>query len=99
MEIQKYRISRVVDDTYLMSGSWDNPELIFNMCKELGLADDIEERMHVISFDAGMNAVAVSEVAHGGTNGIFVDFSNIFRRALVCGANRIVLVHNHLLAA
>lgn len=51
--------------------------------------------MYVLFLSNRLEIVGISEVAHGGVSEMYVDVSNIFKRALLCNAKNIILAHNH----
>lgn len=54
-----------------------------------------EEHLWLIAFDASGRVKGVFEVSHGTSTASLIDPAAIFMRALLVGANRIALVHNH----
>ena len=68
-------------------------EVLFNEC--FHLKQKAEEYLYMLALSAAMQPVGIFEVSHGIINSCFANPREIFIRALLCGANSIILVHNH----
>ena len=54
-----------------------------------------EEYLYELCFTSKMRLIGVFEIAHGTIDHIQISPREIFQKALMCGAARVVLVHNH----
>jgi len=59
------------------------------------LGGRVREYMLVLHLDARHTLIGFEEVAHGSQNVVHVHASDVFRGALVGGANAIIVAHNH----
>ena len=55
----------------------------------------LEEHLYMISFSAKLCPTAIFEVASGTATGCLFSPREVFIRALLCGAVRIAVAHNH----
>ena len=83
------------DGDFGVIDSGDNPEMVYQICKGLGLTNDPEERVYVIMLDNQLQVLGVSEVSHGSSATANVGIGGIFKRALLCNASNIIIAHNH----
>lgn len=103
MQIKTYRLIRrdgcpALEQTNGMDyqGKCDRPDDVYQlMCDVFGLGNSMDEFVYMICLDRLLNPLGVFELAHGGYGGSYVDFKSLFTRALLNGANSLVLVHNH----
>lgn len=73
-----------------------DPENIVKMMNDVfWMEKRTEEFLYELCFTTRMQLIGVFEVSHGGVNYTVSNPREIFQRALLCGAARIVLVHNH----
>ena len=61
----------------------------------IGAAQRVSESVWVILLDARGKLIAVHECARGGVAHVSIDIAEVFRAALVIGANSLILAHNH----
>ena len=54
-----------------------------------------EEHVWLLVFDAKNHLIGIFEISHGSYTQASLNPAQILQRALLCGAVRIVLVHNH----
>ena len=54
-----------------------------------------EEHCYLIALDVKLRVIGVFEISHGTVDYSAMSARSIFIRALLCGAAKIVLVHNH----
>lgn len=74
----------------------NSPQKIACMMNVMYDADNLpEEHMWLLALNMKCRLIGVFDVAHGFVNGCYVTPREIFTRACVCGAGRIVVVHNH----
>lgn len=62
---------------------------VFEMDKET------EEYMYLLCFNTKMKLQGVFEISHGTVDASLVSPREIFQKALLCNASRIVIAHNH----
>ena len=85
-----------VGSTKLAEGVLNSPKLISELfCKVFGADKCLEEHVWEICLDVKMNPVALFEISHGTINASAVSPANIYRRALLSSAARVVIAHNH----
>lgn len=68
---------------------------IAEMVKAWGLTDSTQEKLWVVSYDAGRNLRIATEVARGGYNDVTVSIPALLTAVLMSGTDRFVVVHNH----
>lgn len=77
----------------------DNPELAFKLFKSaLEMEDKIDqekEHFYVLHLDSRNHLKLLELVAVGTLNGALVHPREVFRRAIVEGAAKIIIAHNH----
>lgn len=95
MLIQKYSLQLVLDDEFDDIGSVSNSTRIYRLAQKIGLTNFPEEHVYVVFTDVKLEAIAVSEVSHGGMNTSEIDIRNIFKRAYLCNADGFIIIHNH----
>ena len=78
------------DDCY--SGP-DNVANMLNTVFKHGL--QTEEIVYMLCLDTANHLIGVFEISHGNTCTSLIDPSVIFKKALLCGSNRIIIAHNH----
>ncbi len=66
---------------------------LISKCPEILVGD--RERFHVIGLNVGCRPLFVEEIGIGGLASCPVDPRDVFRRAMLEGANAIILAHNH----
>lgn len=76
--------------------SLNNPEAVFRMMKSVFDADkQTEEYLWLLCLNAKNRITGVFEVSHGTIDYSLVSPREIFMKAMLCGANRIMIAHNH----
>lgn len=74
----------------------DNPKKCFDFINAVYDANHLsEEHFYVIATDMKSNPIGIFDVAHGATDGSYVQPREILIRLLLCGASAAFLVHNH----
>lgn len=72
------------------------PSRIVDMMNELfSIENATEEYIYLLLFNSVLNLLGVFEVSHGTMDSALVTPREIFMKALLAGATRIILVHNH----
>lgn len=66
---------------------------MLNECFRLGFQS--EEHLVMIALDVALQPLGIFEVGHGTSSYCMMSIPDIFKRALMCGSNRIILAHNH----
>lgn len=105
MKLAKYktiqgdgRIPQLVKESSYDSSlnTLNNPEKVVKLMKDVfQIHRETEEYMYEICVDAGGKPIAVFEISHGSVCGTMASSREIFQKALLIGAARIVVVHNH----
>ena len=73
-----------------------NPQLIVDMMNELfHLSSKVEEYVYMVSFSASFEVLGIFEISHGSINFSSISPREIMIRALLSGANGVVILHNH----
>lgn len=73
-----------------------SPEMIVQVMNEVVHAEELaEEHIWLLAMTVKGRLIGMFEIAHGTVDGCMTSPREIFTRACVCGAARIVLVHNH----
>ena len=72
-----------------------SPEKIVELCNYLEFEKKAEEHVYMMCFSTKNDLLGLFEVSHGTINASFLSPREIFQRALLCGANGFILVHNH----
>lgn len=73
-----------------------NVDIVFKMLNEcFRLGYQAEEHLCLIAMDIKLKPLAIFEVAHGTSNTCIADSADVFKRAMLVGASRIILAHNH----
>ena len=74
----------------------NNPEKVVKLMKDVfQIHRETEEYMYEICVDERGKPIAVFEISHGSVCGTMASSREIFQKALLVGASRIVVVHNH----
>lgn len=66
-----------------------------DVLRQFGLGDASDEIFAMLCLDTKLNIVGVHEVAHGTDDQATFKTSDVFKRALLNNANRIIVAHNH----
>ena len=74
---------------------FDNPKRIVNLVEEIGLSNKMEEYLYLLCLDSRLHFLGFCEVSHGAADYSVIDSKSIFQRALLLGAVKIILIHNH----
>lgn len=83
-------------DEYAKYSSLSSPESVADLVNTLyNLCDLTEEYVYMLAVNSKNLPVGVFEVSHGTVDCSVVAPREIFMRALLCGAAKIILVHNH----
>lgn len=76
--------------------SFRNPKAVVEVLNSLFRLDkQAEEYVYMLAMNTKGRALGVFEVSHGTVNQSICSPRDIFIKALLCGAVRIILVHNH----
>lgn len=87
----------VQEDSHDYSVSnFDSPKYVVDMINSIfNLNKQAEEYIYMIALNTKNMILGVFEVSHGSVNWAICGPREIFIRALLCGASKIILVHNH----
>ncbi len=89
-------LTKESSEEYSAYSSLSSPESISDMVNTLyNLCDLTEEYVYLLALNSKNLPVGVFEVSHGTVDCSAVAPREVFMRALLCGASRIILVHNH----
>lgn len=76
--------------------SLNNPDAIIDCMNEVfNLNKMSEEYIYLLCFNTKLSLQGVFEVSHGTVNMSITDPSIIFKKALLCNAASIAIIHNH----
>lgn len=74
----------------------DRALIAVDVCnKLLGLNKLAEERVVLVALNAGMIISGISIVSHGESNAAPINIRGVLTRALLLGANNVIILHNH----
>lgn len=88
----------VIKDREIEYGTncYDNPKDIVMMMNSIFRLDRLsEEYAYMLCLNTKCHLIGVFEISHGTVNASFVSPRDVFMKALLVGACRIVIVHNH----
>lgn len=85
-ESKEYNEYRALDEAGKIA---DCVNSLYNLCNRA------EEYVYMLALDTKLGPIAMFEVTHGTVDISHVSPREVFIRALLCGASRIVLIHNH----
>ena len=106
MKIQKKNLIYETDKTitvvtesshyYPNLDNLNNPKKIAEMFETVyHISSQVEEHLYLLCLDNKYRSLGVFDVSHGGVDFAIANSRSIFQRALLVGASRIVLAHNH----
>lgn len=74
----------------------DKPKVAYDIFREAFHPElKVEEYMYLMACDAADHVKGLFIVSQGMVNGTLLNIHGIMVRALLCGANRIIVAHNH----
>lgn len=74
----------------------DSPSQVADMMFEVfDISCRVEEYLYLIAFDGCLHPLYLFELSHGTSDVTVVGVKELFMRVLMCGASKIILVHNH----
>lgn len=65
------------------------------MINDFELNNKADEYLYMLTFNNSMKLLGIFEISHGTSDKSLADGRGVYMRALMVGANNIVLVHNH----
>lgn len=75
---------------------YDNPDLIYKFaCDELFMDRRAEEYVYCLMLNTQKHLIGVAQISHGTNNSSFCNPREILQKALLFGADSIIIVHNH----
>lgn len=102
MEVNSYTLelsngipALVSEKTYIWEGLLDGPNKVAEFCSQIHLEKQAEEHVLMIALSVSMRPIGIFELSHGTSTISLTNPKGAFQRALLCGANQILLVHNH----
>lgn len=94
--ISKHSKLIVKEEYFYNVEQYNNPEQVLKMmCEVFHLDEAADEYVYLISLNTKSRILAVFEVSHGVGNASMVDARGVFMRALLSGAQHVILIHNH----
>lgn len=85
----------VSEKTYMCEDLLDDPNKVASFCSQLHLEKQAEEHVVMIALSVAMQPIGIFELSHGTSTISFTNPKGAFQRALLCGANQILIIHNH----
>lgn len=76
---------------------FNRPSIIADMMNScFGLSDAAEEYVYMICFNTSLNRIlGIFEISHGTVDSSMLQPRELFIRAVLCGAVKIIIIHNH----
>lgn len=94
--MQKYKLYLEIDKKFNYNIQVQNAcDVVDFLCNDLKLINECEEVLELLCLDSKNNVIGVFEVARGTLNQCETSPREIFKRAITCNANSIILAHNH----
>lgn len=82
-----------VDEKYQYITS---PGMVYEFAEEvLGMTSQAEERFYMLAVNAKSKIIGIFKISHGTVSASLAGPREVFMRALLIGATRIIIVHNH----
>lgn len=73
-----------------------NPEQFVTMINELfQLHEQAEEYVYMLALNQRNLPAGVFEISHGSMDSSYINARELFRKALLCNASKIMICHNH----
>ena len=73
-----------------------SPRIISEMINDcFNLKEQAEEKVILLCLDSKKRMIGLFEISHGSISATLCGSANVMKRALLCSAASIVLVHNH----
>ena len=85
----------LVKETEIRYEAVGSPEDAATLFRAFGLADAAEEHFVMACLASDGSVTAMSEVSHGTLDSSLVSPREVYKRAVLCNASRIILAHNH----
>lgn len=85
----------IAEKSYICEGLLDDPDKVAALCSQLHLQRQAEEHVLMIALSIAMRPIGIFELSHGTSTLSLTNPKGAFQRALLCGANQILIVHNH----
>ena len=98
IELDKDHHPTMVEETtyfYYDRALTSAPEIVAMLNDCIRLRWQAEEKVYMIAFDRRMQVLGVFQVAHGQVGSCRITTREIFLRAVLAGAESIILAHNH----
>ena len=81
---------------YKKGNKMNNPQKIVEMVNTcFQLDEQAEEHVIMLALEAKKNVIGLFEISHGSISSAECAPENIMKRALLCSASSVVVVHNH----
>lgn len=72
-----------------------DPQHVFDLLKSIGITQLAEEEVYMLACNTRGRLLGIFMVSHGTVDATLISPREIFLRALLIGASRIIVVHNH----
>lgn len=95
LELHRGIPALVSEKSYACEGLLDDPHKVAAFCSQLHLEKQAEEHVFMIALSIAMQPIGIFELSHGTSTISFTNPKGAFQRALLCGANQILIIHNH----
>lgn len=105
MKIRKYNlefntsgmIQMIKESEHYFDGdSLSNASSVVSMVNRLfNLNKKAEEYVYMVALDTASHPLGVFEISHGTASASLIQPREIMQRALLCGATRFIILHNH----
>ena len=93
--IEIYRCKLVKEREVGYMGNISNNEDVARLAISMGFGEYSEEYLGMYCLNTKGDVIAYHEVSHGDLSSSVVHPREVFKRALLCNANSIILIHNH----
>lgn len=81
---------------YLCETSFTQPEVFVKLMNDVfDLNKQAEEYVYMLALNAANKPIGVFEISHGTFDQTILNPREVFCRALLCGATKIIICHNH----
>ena len=75
---------------------YNNPDILSDFIfYDLGIGKRAEEHLYLLMLDNAGHMIGISEISHGTANQSLCDVQSILTKALLMGAKKVVMTHNH----
>lgn len=94
MKLDIYKCNLVKEATFQYKKASSDTD-VYEICKTIGMTDAAEEYFYMFALDNWGSISGIHEISHGTVCGSLVSPRDVYKRALVNNAVRIIVAHNH----